>query len=67
MPETKARIVVTRPTSANQAVVERILREKIYISLRYTAGIGGIRASTHFYNDEEDVMELVWAVKKAVS
>ncbi len=45
------------------ALVEAVLRRKIYISLRYTSNIGGIRVSTHLFNDEEDVLALVQALR----
>ncbi|HRI67017.1 MAG TPA: aminotransferase class V-fold PLP-dependent enzyme [Polyangium sp.] len=48
----------------DRALVEEILRQKIYISIRYTSNIGGIRISTHFYNDEDDVLRLVHTLKR---
>lgn len=47
----------------DHALVERILQEKIYISMRYTANVGGIRVSTHFFNNEEDMLKLVDALR----
>jgi selenocysteine lyase/cysteine desulfurase len=41
----------------------RKLRERrILISQRYTAGVGGLRVSVHFFNDEDDVRRLAGAV-----
>lgn len=48
----------------DRALVEEILRQKVYISIRYTSNVGGIRISTHFYNDEEDVLRLVHTLKR---
>jgi len=45
--------------SENEAFVEALLDEKVYVALRYTSGVGGIRVSTHFYNDDEDLDRLL--------
>jgi selenocysteine lyase/cysteine desulfurase len=42
----------------------RLVERRILISQRYTAGVGGLRVSVHFYNNDEDVMQLVDAVRK---
>ena len=39
-----------------------LAQKRIYVSVRYTAGIGGIRVSTHFFNDRNDVCRLLDAV-----
>jgi cysteine desulfurase/selenocysteine lyase len=46
-------------------LLRRLLSRRILISQRYTACVGGLRVSVHFYNNEEDVMQLVDAVRKA--
>jgi selenocysteine lyase/cysteine desulfurase len=48
----------------DEILLKRILLDKIFISIRYTSGVGGIRISTHFYNNEEDIMKLISAVKR---
>ena len=48
----------------DRALVEEILRHKVYISVRYTSNIGGIRVSSHFFNDEEDVLRLVHTLRR---
>ncbi len=48
----------------DRALLEELLARKIYLAQRYTSGIGGIRASTHFYNDEEDVDALLNAIEE---
>jgi cysteine desulfurase / selenocysteine lyase len=35
-----------------------LLEKRIFLSIRYTNGHGGIRASTHYYNNEEDILRL---------
>jgi selenocysteine lyase/cysteine desulfurase len=42
----------------------RLLDRKVLISQRYTAGVGGLRVSVHFFNNEEDVQQLTDAVRK---
>lgn len=37
-------------SAREQVLVERLLDQRIYVSLCYTSGMGGIRVSTHFYN-----------------
>ncbi len=47
-----------------EAFLECLLDERIYVSLRYTSGVGGIRVSTHYFNDESDLETLVSAVRR---
>ena len=49
------------------ALVEKILQHKVYISIRYTANIGGIRISTHFFNNEADILKLIEVLTKCAS
>jgi selenocysteine lyase/cysteine desulfurase len=46
----------------NEAFLDSLLDERIYVSLRYTSGVGGIRVSTHYFNDESDLEMLLRAV-----
>ena len=48
----------------DRALLEELLTRKIYLAQRYTSGVGGIRASTHFYNDAEDVEALLGALEE---
>jgi cysteine desulfurase/selenocysteine lyase len=48
----------------DRALVEEIIRHKVYISVRYTSNIGGIRVSSHFFNSEEDVLRLVHTLRR---
>lgn len=57
---------VFRDPRQDKAVVERLLSERILVSMRYTSSVGGIRVSTHYFNDEEDVDRLVAAVARAM-
>ena len=38
----------------------------IYVSVRYTSNIGGLRVSTHLYNNEQDIDKLVEATETYV-
>lgn len=49
----------------DQALLAELLRQRIYLSIRYTANVGGIRVSTHFFNNEEDVLRMVHALKQS--
>ena len=50
---------VSRAARENEAFVEALLDEGVYVALRYTSGVGGIRISTHFYNDHGDLDRLL--------
>lgn len=50
----------------DKALLQKLLNHKIYISLRYTANVGGIRVSTHYYNNEDDILKLVSSIKECV-
>lgn len=41
------------------AFLQRLLNRKILISQRYTAGVGGLRVSLHFFNNENEVHQLM--------
>jgi selenocysteine lyase/cysteine desulfurase len=46
------------------ACLNRLREQGILISQRYTAGVGGLRVSVHFFNNLEDVSRLVDAVAR---
>lgn len=43
-------------------LAEFLLSRRVYISTRYTAGVGGTRASVHFFNNGDDIGCLLDAV-----
>lgn len=54
---------VSNDLDKNRALLEYLLNQRIKVSIRYTAGQGGIRVSTHYFNNENDVLALCVAVK----
>lgn len=46
----------------DRACLDALRKRKILISQRYTAGVGGLRVSVHFFNNEDDVRQLADAV-----
>lgn len=40
-------------------LLQKILDDRVFISMRYTGPVGGLRVSTHFYNTEDDVLRLL--------
>lgn len=46
----------------DKKALDYLLNNKIYLSIRYTNGHGGLRASTHYFNNEADVGNLINAL-----
>ena len=44
------------------ACLDRLLAEGVSVSQRYTSGVGGVRVSIHYYNNEDDVDRLLAVV-----
>ncbi|MDQ7064412.1 MAG: aminotransferase class V-fold PLP-dependent enzyme [candidate division KSB1 bacterium] len=51
----------------NRALMQALLNERIFVAMRYTAHIGGIRVSTHFFNNDDDIDRLIFAIRKQLS
>ena len=64
--ENRAGIVVLDLGSAerNRQLAQRLEQEKIIISVRYSAGVGGARVCCHFYNSLADVDRLLAVLRK---
>jgi len=64
-PERRAGLVTyhTGSHELNKRSVEELGKGNIVVSLRYTGGIGGVRAATHFFNTEEEIDRLLKAQK----
>ncbi len=43
----------------NLALMEHLLEQKILVSVRYSAGVGGVRVSLHLFNSVEDADRLL--------
>jgi selenocysteine lyase/cysteine desulfurase len=41
------------------ALLQKMLADRVLISMRYTGPVGGLRVSTHFYNTEDDILQLL--------
>jgi len=65
-PDKRAGVVTyhTGSHKLNQKSLEALKNDNVSVSMRYAGGIGGIRASTHFYNTEEDIEALLQVQKK---
>lgn len=67
-PESPSGITVFRSSpdpEVDRRLLARLLDERILVSIRYTNGIGGIRVSTHYYNDESDLDRLVSVLERS--
>ena len=51
----------------DHAMLQRILEDRVLISMRYTGSVGGLRVSTHFYNTEDDIGEVISSLKGRAS
>ena len=47
----------------NAALMHHLLARRVLVSVRYTAGIGGVRVSSHFFNNESDIERLLEGVR----
>ncbi|MFQ5790651.1 MAG: aminotransferase class V-fold PLP-dependent enzyme, partial [Acidobacteriota bacterium] len=45
-------------------LVEKLMACRIVVSMRYTARVGGIRVSLHYFNNEDDVDRLLEALRE---
>lgn len=56
-----------RDQARDRALLAALLGERVFLAMRYTSGVGGIRVSTHYFNNEEDVLRMVAALRRAVT
>jgi len=52
-----------RGAEADTALLRHLLDRRVFVSQRYTGGVGGIRVSTHFFNNEQDLGLLLEGVR----
>ncbi len=57
-----SRCRTSRPRTRRSS--QALLDERVYVSMRYTSRVGGIRVSTHLYNDHDDVDRLLQAMRR---
>ncbi|MCP4725729.1 MAG: aminotransferase class V-fold PLP-dependent enzyme [bacterium] len=50
----------------NREVLDKLLKNKIYLAMRYTSNVGGLRVSVQYYNDRNDVDSCIEAIKKII-
>jgi selenocysteine lyase/cysteine desulfurase len=48
----------------NVALMEHLLARRVLVSVRYTAGVGGVRVACHFFNNEDDIGRLLNGVSE---
>jgi cysteine desulfurase/selenocysteine lyase len=51
----------------NQKLAKELESKKITVSVRYSAGVGGVRVSCHFYNSLPDIDRLIEAIQSFVT
>ena len=47
----------------NLELMEYLLAHKVLVSVRYTSGVGGVRISSHFFNNKEDLDRTVQYIR----
>ncbi|MFN8925559.1 MAG: hypothetical protein ACK5WM_08390, partial [Rhodospirillales bacterium] len=52
-----------RGPAGDLAVKEGLAAAGVDVNVRYTSGVGGVRVSTHAYNDEDDVDRFLDALR----
>ena len=48
----------------DRALLRRLWGERVVVSHRYTAGVGGLRVSVHLYNNRDDVDRLLDVLRR---
>jgi selenocysteine lyase/cysteine desulfurase len=51
----------------NLALMERLLDHQVFVSVRYTSHVGGVRGSCHFFNSIEDLDRLLNLIEFSTS
>lgn len=49
----------TGSASSDTALMQRLLVNKVLVSVRYTSNVGGVRVSSHFFNSLEEINRLL--------
>jgi selenocysteine lyase/cysteine desulfurase len=53
---------VYRSPKRDWELVRKLINGNIVVSMRYTSGVGGIRASVHYFNNEGDIDRLIESI-----
>jgi len=48
----------------NVAAMQHLLAQRVLVSVRYTAGVGGVRVACHLFNNEDDLLRLLEGVSE---
>lgn len=48
-------------------LVQHLLKERIFVSMRFTAGVGGVRVSVHCFNSARDIERLLEGVERYIA
>jgi cysteine desulfurase / selenocysteine lyase len=51
----------------DRRVLAALLERRVLVAIRYTSGVGGIRVSTHFFNDGSDLDRLVEGLEEGLA
>jgi len=66
-PESRSGIMVfqiSQDPNENERFLQKLLDDRIYLAMRYTSNVGGIRISTHYFNNQDDLDALFTSIKK---
>ena len=50
----------------NKKIYDELTARNVLVFMRYSGGIGGIRAATHFFNTEDEIDKLLSIQKKVI-
>lgn len=53
--------------NAERELVDRLSKDGVFVSIRFTAGVGGIRTSCHYYNTPDHVRALLDGLNRAAA
>jgi len=52
--------------NAERDLVARLHQQRIFVSIRFTGNVGGIRVSSHYFNTNDDLQKLLDALKEEI-
>lgn len=66
--ENRSPIVVFRfyeDLREEMGLLEELHRQRVYVSMRFTSCVGGIRVSCHYFNNQQDIDRLISCLRRA--